>query len=71
MSALGRTTKIEGVLNKSLDAGALKRVNNKSIKYYCPNCYSYNLWYREVETGVFDITCLDCNKHWTKIKKMV
>lgn len=70
MSAMGRASKIEGVLNKGLDAGPLIPVNKlNNFKYYCPNCYSFNLYYREVEPEVFDITCLDCNKHWIKVKK--
>lgn len=80
MSAMGFNGKIEGVLNKSLDAGRLIPVNSEFVNarlhihkqktYYCPNCYGYELYYREVETGVFDITCLECNKHWTKTKKV-
>lgn len=66
MSAMGRTSKIEGILNKSLNAGPVRKL---SPRYYCPNCYGMNLVYREVETGVFDIACLDCHKHWTKYKK--
>ena len=66
MSKMGRTSKIESVLNKSLDAGPVKRL---SSKYYCPNCYDMNLVYRQVEKGVFDIACLTCHTHWTKTKK--
>lgn len=74
MSALGGTSKIAGVLNRSLDAGPVKMLNPVKTdrghkNFYCPNCYGMNLAYRQVETGVFDISCLDCHKHWTKIKK--
>ena len=93
MSAMGRASKIEGVLtkkfphnlydecyddrenpakltNKTLDAGPLLPVNKlNKFKYYCPNCYSFEVYYRQVETGVFDITCLSCHKHWYKTCK--
>lgn len=73
MSKMGRNTEIEGVLNKTLQAGPLKPLNpiqtgrgQKNV--YCSNCYSLNLYYRKIETGVFDIVCLNCHKHYTKIK---
>lgn len=70
MSEMGRASTITGVLNHTLDAGPLKAINAVKVKYYCPNCYGINLFYREVETGVFDVTCQDCNKHWQKFKKL-
>lgn len=71
MSEMGRTSKITGVLDKSLDAGPLIPVNrNGIVKYYCPNCYAIFLYYREVAPGIFDVTCQTCHKHWEKEKKM-
>ena len=71
MSTMGKTRTITSVLDKSLDKGPLKPINKLGIiKYYCPNCYSINLWYRQTEANpqatLFDITCLDCHKHWEK-----
>lgn len=67
MSTVGPNSTIQGILDKSLDLEPLKPVNpGGRIKYYCPNCYGYDLYYREVETGIFDVTCLACNKHWEK-----
>lgn len=75
MSEMGRNSTIEGVLNKSLDPGPLKPLNQPANlkwpqrkNYYCPICYGYDLYYREIEKGVFDIWCKGCDKHWTKIK---
>jgi len=71
MSEMGRTAKITGVLDKSLDAGALIPVNkNNKVKFYCPNCYATSLYYREIESDVFDLTCLTCHKHWIKHRKV-
>ena len=64
MSALGTNRTFEGVLNKSLEV-AVHRLNNK---YYCPVCYGMELIWREVESGVFDISCLTCHTHWTKTR---
>ena len=71
MSKMGTNRTVTGVLNKALDAGPLNPVNkaHQAKTYYFPNCYGFELYYREVEKGVFDITCLSCNKHWTKYKK--
>ena len=70
MSEVGRTSTITGILDKSLDAGPLRPVNKLGvIKYYCPECYATTLYYREIEPGVFDISCTTCHKHWEKCKK--
>ena len=70
MSKMGTNRTVTGVLNKALDAGPLKPLNKDGIvRFYCPNCYGFEVYYREVERGVFDVTCLNCNKHWTKYKK--
>jgi len=69
MSEMGRASTITGVLDKSIEPGALRPVNKRGFKYYCPNCYSFNLWYVEIETDVYDLTCIDCNKHWRKKRK--
>lgn len=79
MSEMGRNSKITGILNKSLDTGPLKPVNpgffdtslrrGKQKTYYCPDCYSYNLWFSVVETSIYDVVCLNCHTHLTKIIK--
>lgn len=66
MSKVGRTSEIESILNKSFKLGPYISLNNK---FYCSNCYCMDLYYREVETGIFDIWCKNCNKHFTKSKK--
>ena len=71
MSTMGKTRTITGVLDASLDKGPLKPLNRLSVKYYCPYCYATDLYYREIEPLIFDITCLSCNKHWIKHKKIV
>ena len=74
MSKMGPNRTMQSVLDKGLDAGPVKLLNpiqtNRGQKtYYCPNCYSTDLIYRQVEKGVFDISCNRCHKHWTKTKK--
>jgi len=73
VSKVGRNSEITGILNKSIDPGPLKALNPVTTgrgqkTFYCPNCYSLNLWYKQIETGVFDIVCLNCDNHFIKKK---
>ena len=69
MPKMGRANTFEGVLNKQIEPGRLIPINKARVRFYCPNCYSYQLYYTEIETNIFDVTCLNCNKHWTKSRK--
>ena len=80
MSAMGFNGKMQSVLDKEdwkrVEESGIPRTPVKplnpvktdrgNVNFYCPNCYSLELVYRQVETGIFDISCFECHKHWTK-----